>query len=162
MVDYRLAVPDDAEAGAALHRACWIEAYGGLVSRDRLELALADWGGPEKWRRYLEHGPPRHLAVADGELVGFSCAGPAREDPSPAPTRLHAVYVRAAWWGHGVGQRLLDLAIGDAPAVREVFTDNARARAFYERNGFRPWGEPKTFERLGLEEIYMVRPARSG
>ena len=55
MTDYtvtlRDAVPDDAEAGAALQRNCWREAYGGLAADPALlQARLADVG---RWVRAL-------------------------------------------------------------------------------------------------------------
>lgn len=53
---------------------------------------------------------------------------------------LYAVYVRASQYGTGLGHRLLEAAIGDAPAYLWVFEANVRARGFYARQGFEPDG----------------------
>jgi GNAT superfamily N-acetyltransferase len=105
----RVAVPTDAAAGAAMHQACWREAYGPYADPDRLAERLADterW--LSAWTRQLAGGPPRVLAEDDGELVGFAVVGANRDPDAPCPTELYAIYVRAAHWGTGLGQQLWD------------------------------------------------------
>lgn len=136
-VTLRPALPADAEAGAALHAACWREAYGPYVDAARLEGRLADterW--TSAWARQLVDGPPRVLADADGELVGFAVVGPTRDDDAATPSELYAIYTRAAWWGTGLGQRLWDAVRPRLPCSLWVLEANRRAQAFYRRNGF--------------------------
>jgi GNAT superfamily N-acetyltransferase len=158
-VALRPAVPDDAEAGADLHIACWREAYGPLVGAEPLESRLLD--RPEwvhAWEAQLAGGPPRTLAVAGDELVGFAVAGPTRDDELPVPQELYAIYVRQHWWGSGLAQALLDLAVPPAPTSLWVLESNLRARAFYARNGFAPDGGRHHYAGLDAWEIRMVRP----
>ncbi len=164
MTDYtvtlRDAVPDDAEAGAALQRN-WREAYGGLAADPALlQARLADVGRwVRAWRTQLESGPPRIVAEADGELIGFAVAGPSRDPEPPVPVELYAVYVRRLWYGTGVGQALLDAVLGDRPGSLWVLEDNLRARAFYAHNGFVADGSREWYADLGGWEIRMVRGA---
>jgi GNAT superfamily N-acetyltransferase len=158
-VELRPAVPADAEAGAAMHNACWREAYGPYADPERLAERLADterW--VEAWTRQLVAGPPRVLAEADGELVGFAVVGDNRDADAPSPTELYAIYVRAAWWGTGLGQQLWDAVRPEAACSLWVLEDNARARGFYARNGFVPDGARELYGDLGTWEIRMVRP----
>ena len=77
MIVIRLAQPEDAEAGAALHLACWREAYAGILDPQRLAAITADLDGTiEHWRTMIRLSR-RWLAEQDGELVGFAAAGPA-------------------------------------------------------------------------------------
>ena len=46
-VTLRTATVEDVEAGAALHAACWREAYAGLVDPALLQARLAD---TDRWR----------------------------------------------------------------------------------------------------------------
>jgi len=96
--------------------------------------------------------------VADdgGRLVGFASVRPAS---GAVVAHLNALYVRREHWSTGLGQRLLDSVLGDAPATLEVFRDNDRARRFYARNGFVPDGTEQQEPRLGGVEIGLVRPA---
>ncbi|HET7432729.1 MAG TPA: GNAT family N-acetyltransferase [Nocardioides sp.] len=159
----RRATVADAEAWADCHRACWQEAYGPIVDPALLAARLAD---RDAWVRRVadrlaQPRPAQWLAVADtGEAIGLAVAGPSRDDVADhAPEQLYAVYVRAAWHGHGVGQALLDRAIGTAAACLEVLEDNGRAQAFYARNGFAPTGVRKKFEPFDVWEIVMARPS---
>jgi GNAT superfamily N-acetyltransferase len=161
-VHLRPATADDAPAAARMHLSCWREAYSPFVDAELLEARLADpapW--EETWRDHVEHGPPRTLAVTGaGELVGFAVAGPSRDAELPG-LELYAIYVRFLWWGKGVGQALLDEVVGDAPCSLWVLEDNARALAFYARNGFRPDGGRELMGWLDAWEVRLVRGASS-
>ena len=155
----RPAVPADAEAGAALHMACWREAYTPYADPALLAARL---GSTDRfvaaWTKQLAAGPPRVLAEADGELVGFSVVGPNRDPDAPATTELYAIYVRQAWWGTGLGQSLWDAVRSEDSCSLWVLEDNARARGFYARNGFVADGSRELYADLGTWEIRMVRP----
>jgi ribosomal protein S18 acetylase RimI-like enzyme len=155
----RPAVPADAEAGAALHAACWREAYGPLVDAACLEERLADtdrWVAA--WRAQLVDGPPRVLAELDGDLVGFAVVGPTRDEEAVAPTELYALYIRAAWWGTGLGETLWDAVRPDAACSLWVLEGNQRAQALYRRRGFVADGARERYAGLDAWEIRMVRP----
>jgi RimJ/RimL family protein N-acetyltransferase len=53
------------------------------------------------------------------------------------------------------------MTLGGREAFLWVFRDNARARAFYLRNGFRPDGAERVEPFFGPIEIRMVRFAAS-
>jgi GNAT superfamily N-acetyltransferase len=155
----RPAVPTDAEAGATLHMACWREAYTPYADPVLLDQRLASSDRfVAAWREQLVDGPPRVLAEADGELVGFSVAGLNRDPDAPAVTELYAIYTRAAWWGTGLGQLLWDAVRPEESCSLWVLEDNARARGFYARNGFVADGARELYDDLGTWEIRMVRP----
>ena len=69
-------------------------------------------------------------AEVAGELAGFAAL---------AGDHLDHLYVAPASQGRGVGRRLLAAAKAASPRGLDllVFQRNARARAFYERSGFR-------------------------
>jgi ribosomal protein S18 acetylase RimI-like enzyme len=161
-VALRPAVPDDAEAGADLHIACWREAYGPLVGRDLLESRLHDrahWVAA--WEQQLASGPPRTVAETGDQLVGFAVTGATRdggkESGAVAAYELLAIYTRAAFWGSGVGQTLLDAVLPGDSISLWVLEDNERARGFYRRNGFVPDGAREHYAGLDSWEIRMVR-----
>jgi ribosomal protein S18 acetylase RimI-like enzyme len=143
-----------------MHAACWRESYGPYVDRRLLDERLADtarW--TTAWTKHLIDGPPRVLAEAEGELVGFAVAGPSRDEDRATPHELYALYTRAAWWGTGLGQSLWDAVRPDGPCSLWVLEDNARAQGFYRRNGFAPDGAREHYAGLDAWEIRMVRPA---
>ena len=151
----------DAEAGARCHRDCWEEAYRGLVPDAALDHALSlDADRVERWRTFAEHDPARLLAVEAADIVGFAAPAASQDDDLDL-RQLCAIYVRRSHWGSGLGQRLIDAAIGDADAFLWVLRDNPRARAFYTRNGFRPDGVEKYDPFFDAVEIRMVRRTSS-
>lgn len=134
--------PADASAIAELHVATWREAYAHLLP----EAFFSDEyiaGRHRMWEHVLTH--PREdvsirVAERDGVIVGFAWAGPsiaAEGVQPPCDRQLYAIYISAAQYGSGVGQALLDAALGTQPAVLWVAKENPRATSFYLRNGFR-------------------------
>ncbi|MDQ3703226.1 MAG: GNAT family N-acetyltransferase [Chloroflexota bacterium] len=113
----------DLEAIIAVHEAVARAAYAHIFSPEQ--------GFPreETRRRWQTYTGGLVVAEDDGQVIGFA-AFDERE--------LHALYVLPAYWGQGVGHRLL----AAAGPVWElwVLRDNARARRFYERHGWRPDG----------------------
>jgi len=139
-VTIRRATPDDAPALAHLHLDVWDDAYTGLMDQAVLDDRRANVEGRiQRWREILAEHERTLLAVGPEGLVGFAGAGPGRDnDVSPElDLELHALYVRAAWWGTGIGYALLEDAIGDRAAYLWVLAGNERAIRFYERQGFR-------------------------
>jgi GNAT superfamily N-acetyltransferase len=121
-------------------------------------------GGP-RWRTALEDGAERWIAIHPGgdevadadRVIGFAAPGISRDHDIRTALELYAIYVRKDWWGTGLANRLLDVAIGKQPAILWVLEANARARAFYSRHGFVPDGARKEETFFGEPEIRMVR-----
>lgn len=155
----RPATVDDADGIGACHLGCWRETYAGLLS--------AEWFATREesrfqanWRRTLEAAGDWSFSVAevDGRVVGFTATTPSRDDPPVRPLELAMIYLYAAQHGSGLGQALLDAAVGDRPASLWVAEANPRAIAFYRRNGFTPDGARQVLDDWeGLAEIRLVR-----
>ena len=97
------------------------------------------------------------VAEVDGEIVGWANTSTGRDADRPRDLELEGIYVLDAHHGTGVGQALLDAAVGDRPAYLWVLADNPRARAFYRRNGFEPDGTEKVDEEWDVTEVRLVR-----
>jgi ribosomal protein S18 acetylase RimI-like enzyme len=153
----RPAEPSDAEALARLHLECWREAYSGLLSpaflaAQRVEERLA------LWQRLLAgpHAERQFVAMSGGHPVGFAGSLPPAEGRDVA--ELWGIYLLKAHHGTGLGQKLLDAALGAGPAALWVAEDNPRAQAFYRRNGFTFTGARETIDDWeGLPELRMAR-----
>lgn len=144
----RPARAEDAPALAALHVACWHEAYADLlppamlaeVSVERRSLMWARILG----RSHDGPAPSVRLAVRDGRLVGFGSCGMQRT-PELADAgfdgEIAALYVRARWQRRGVGTLLMRALIADLAArgcrgmALWVLGDNAPACRFYAALG---------------------------
>ena len=154
----RPAEPTDATSGAHCHLACWREAYVDLVEPERLAALTADLAGSLRlWRRVTSGDQAPLIAVENEAVVGFIAAGPAQEPGVDADFWLRVLNVRRKYWGTGVAQRLYDAAVGNRSAYLWVLRDNARARAFYARNGFVPDGAAKIDPDFAAPIIRMVR-----
>ncbi len=152
----RRALPEDAEAFAACHLACWREAYGELWGSERFDgidvhrMAI-------RRRKEIESGNADHfLGEIDGEVIGIAIAGPTRDEDAPVEQELYGIYVREAHQGTGLANDLLAAALGDGPALLWVYRDNPRASAFYVHHDFIPDGEERA-DSVGILEIRMVR-----
>ncbi len=100
----------------------------------------------------------RLTVAADGDrIIGWAQASAGRDDDRPRELELEGLYVLDEFHGHGVGQALLDAAVGDRSAYLWVLEDNPRAQAFYRRNGFALDGVAKWDEQWRVREVRMVR-----
>ena len=88
----------------------------------------------------LDDGNPMMVAVASNTIIGW-CDVRREVFPSRAHRGTLGMGLLPEWRGRGVGRRLLDATLARArPAFRrielDVFADNARAIALYEKAGF--------------------------
>lgn len=134
----RPAVPSDAEALAHLHLDVWDDAYTGLMAQQILDdRRSAVDARIARWQGILEGDERPLLAESSEGLIGFATAGVGRDNDIDTELELMSLYVRAAWWGTGVGYALFEHAVGDRAAYLWVLAGNQRAIHFYERQGFR-------------------------
>ena len=145
-VTLRSATPADAVQLAEFARRSFAATFGPVNTPKDLELHLSRNYGPELQRREL--GDPRFatmLAEVDGKLAGYAQM---RDGPTPAsvtsprPIELLRFYVESTWHGRGVAGPLMDAVFATARARGAesvwlcVWQQNARAIAFYARQGF--------------------------
>lgn len=106
------------------------------------------------------------VAVAGDRVVGHAAGSPAADAIMPSDeehlAQLRALFVDRAYWGHGVARELHRMALAEASArgfvAIRLFTPagQARARRFYEREGWSAVGEPADSP-LGLQLIEYRR-----
>src|SRR4051812_27490508 len=107
------------------------------------------------------------VAEDDSGVAGYVALLPAADGrrPDPYPRLMHfwQLFVRAPWWGTGLARRL-HAAACEAAASRgftamRLFTpaEQARARRFYEREGWWRTDGPYMDEDLGLAVVEYRR-----
>lgn len=166
--DHRVGMPQDAAALAAVtfqaFATYWDWAPAGWSPAGRpgaheAELLAERLARPGYWCLFEE---------SDGEPVGYVVLRPAvttGENPAPIAGLGHLwhLFVRPAWWGSGVATRLLAEAMEEARrrdyAAARLWTprENARARAFYEREGWRATGAEHYSADLDLQLLEYRR-----
>jgi ribosomal protein S18 acetylase RimI-like enzyme len=147
-IGYRLATAEDAEMLAELGAHTFTQTFGHLYQPDDLEIFLQNHS-PENWDKELSD-PAFEVCVAeqDGKLVGYVKLGPPHLpfEPRGEAAELRQLYVVEEVKGQGVADALIQWVIerardlGADNLYLSVFTENHRARRFYEKYGFEPEG----------------------
>jgi ribosomal protein S18 acetylase RimI-like enzyme len=157
----RPAVASDAGDIARVHIAAWHETYTRLLPPGAFATLDDDLGArTSRWAGIIgDDVTIVHVAEVDGELVGWASSSAGRHEERPRDLELEGLYVLARHHGSGVGQALLDAALGTRPAYLWVAADNPRAQAFYRRNGFTPDGATDEHTLVGhpLPALRFVR-----
>jgi len=144
---------DDADGFSRAYEESWDAALSELVGRP-LEAFSPYEERVDSFRRTvgdLPAGAGLWVAERDGEIVGVAVR---------SGSELRSLYVAPQAWGTGVAVPLMDAAIdamhadGHAEATLWVVEANARARRFYEREGWEPTGETKETEAGPAEVRY--------
>jgi putative acetyltransferase len=115
----------DEDASVALWLRSWEATYPDIDFAERLEW----WR--QRWRSALVPTAEIVVAEASGVMIGFVTV-------EPQTFYLDQIVVAPEHWGMGVGPALIAEAKRISPQGLDldVNTDNARARAFYGKEGF--------------------------
>jgi GNAT superfamily N-acetyltransferase len=156
VVVVRPAVVGDADDLGSVHVRAWQVGYRGLMEDEYLDgLSVTD--RQRTWREGLAQPlPDRDVVVVED---------PADGRDTPGRGELWAINLEPEAWGRGLGAPLL---AGAEQALRSrgcstahlwVLEGNARARRFYEREGWAPDGGDKdgTFGGRTLREVRYGR-----
>jgi GNAT superfamily N-acetyltransferase len=131
----RRAVAQDAQGFVRAHEAAWDATLGVILGTPLGDLAPFE-ERVARFRAAFDDPPPQTgvwVAERDGDIVGIAAR---------AGNELRDLYVVPAVWGSRVAKELMDAALGDiredaaTEAVLWVGEANARARRFYEREGW--------------------------
>lgn len=141
----RLGARDDVDAALSVYERSNLARRNGVWPGRRARLAHV--------RRNLEDAASWFLVAHDGhDVVGMASVLPFRTDQGAGPVVPHTsfldlIYVAPERWGEGIGGRLLDAVIAEAPrrGSRQIHLwtherDNERARRLYRSRGFVPTG----------------------
>ncbi|MFF4730498.1 GNAT family N-acetyltransferase [Streptomyces mirabilis] len=165
-------VLSDCERVAEIRIRGWQTAYRGLMPEAYLDaLSVAEDAARRRERFGRGGGAIVNLvAERDGEVVGWACHGPYRDDEARGDgigaAELYAIYVDPERAGAGVGRALLTESIARCAAAGHermllwVLEGNTRARRFYAQAGFGPDGGEEPFDVDGVA-VPEVRYART-
>ncbi len=171
MIAIREASLSDAVALGRMHVEAWRAAYRGTMPDDFL-ASLDPEGRAARWRERLAtrtEGRATFVVTGEiGEAYGFASVGPARDEPGERG-ELYAINVAPRAWGTGAGRALLARAtraledFGHREAILWVLRENARARRFYQREGWQQTGDRvDTVSENGFSfQVHELRYARA-
>ncbi|WP_313814544.1 GNAT family N-acetyltransferase [Glutamicibacter sp.] len=163
--DYRIRVAslEDVRPALEMKLEAWRQAYKNFRDEDfflfheqQLEAQVA-W-----WERGLASGAQFIIAEnTSGEIIGLAGGTPSIDEDQDAGVdiELGMLYILEDHYGSGLGGHLLDVVLGQRPALLWVLEGNDRAIAFYRKHGFEFDGtsEELTGSWRGLTELRMVR-----
>lgn len=167
MTSVRAAVPADARDVARVHVRSWQWAYRGLLAQDYLDELDPDvWANRYTFGRMGFRLPYTQVAVDGPTVCGLVTTGLCRDDGLPNCGELIAIYVDPAYLHTGVGRLLMTAArtrlgaVGVTAAALWVLDGNARARRFYELDGWRRDGARRasTYGDVSVAEVRYRRP----
>jgi diamine N-acetyltransferase len=134
---------EDAEALAVVGAATFLDTFAGLLSGDAIVAQCSRAHAASAYAMLLAQGARAWLAEAtDGEApIGYALVTePDLPGASAADIELKRIYSLSRFHGQGIGSALLTAAIRAAAGrdrlVLGVYRGNARALAFYRKQGF--------------------------
>ncbi len=143
-ISYRRGGPEDAVAIDRLFRTVFCDTFAHLYRPEDLDAFLSKFT-PDAWTAELsDERYAFQVAEADGQVIGFAKLGPPElpvEGKRPW-VELRQLYISSEWRGAGAARELMDWAFAEARArggeelYLTVYTENWRARRFYEKYGF--------------------------
>ena len=149
----------DADAFVRAYELSWDAMAGPVVGKRLADLAPLE-SRLESFRAGLEQtSPDVRVLVAERDAAIVGIATCVRDGVT---CELRSLYVVPEAWGTGVGQLLMKAALdamrerGASEATLWVVDANARARRFYEREGWTPDGETRASP-LGPQEVRYRR-----
>ena len=149
-MNLRRANGDDAAKLALIGAASFLETFANDHPGDATVAFIRDYHSEAAWVANLNRP---HSAVWIVEEVAGCPIGYAVLDAATLPgseagdAELKRIYVLSRWHSTGIGRALFDVAVSEARArgaarmVLSVYTRNARAIRFYEKQGFSAIGE---------------------
>ena len=144
-VTFRMAGTDDAPALSKLGAETFTETFGHLYDPSDLATFLLNHD-EANWRQELADPEFAVLLAIDeqGNEVGYAKVGPPHLpfEPRGVGVELRQFYLLAPFHGQGLADQMMQWVIDEAEKrggdhlYLSVFTENHKARRFYERWGF--------------------------
>jgi ribosomal protein S18 acetylase RimI-like enzyme len=141
---FRRATADDAATLSDLGRRTFIETFGHLYRPEDLASFLRNHDEAKWVADLVDPALSVQLVEEDGVAAGYAKVGPLSlpvETTRPA-SELRQFYILKPYQGAGLAPPMMDWVLGEARArgaealYLSVYTENHRARRFYDRYGF--------------------------
>lgn len=157
----------DAETLSAIGAETFVETFGHLYPPDDLARFLREAYDLDRTRADLaDPKKASWLVEADGAAIGYALAGPCglpHAEVTPRCGELKRIYLRKAWQGGGLGQRLFAETMawleaeGRSSVWLGVWSENHGAQRFYARQGFEKAGEYGFAVGSTVDREYILR-----
>ncbi len=154
----KISQDDDFDEISSIYAKSWQTAYRGIITDDYLDkLDNANWSVVLRTSSWVTL-----VLIEDGKYIGTSsvCAG--RDEDKRDWGEIISIYLLPEYIGRGCGGALLDAAVAELKAMGFSFVylwvleENARARAFYEKNGF-TLSPDRHIDNHGGKDLTVVR-----
>ena len=137
----RAATPADALRLSLVASATFLETFAGMIDGDALVRHCETAHDPGGLAAVMQAGALAWLAEVDGAPVGYAMlATPALDAAQDGDIELKKIYLLSRFHGSGAARDLFDAVLAGAGGHRRmvlgVKADNARAIAFYRKQGF--------------------------
>jgi diamine N-acetyltransferase len=137
---------EDSQALADIGRETFFDTFGHLYPIEDADFFAQERFSLARTRQDIaEAGRFIKLAFEGEALIGFLDCGPVKLPvslPVDSGLEVYRLYLRGPAHGRGIAQTLMDIAItwareqGAQSLFLGVYSDNARAQAFYRKYGF--------------------------
>jgi ribosomal protein S18 acetylase RimI-like enzyme len=140
VISIRRARSEDAAALSGVFDSAWREAYLGIIPGVALDRMIAR-RGPRWWLSTVSRGRPLVVLDVAEAVAGYVSYGRCRDRSLPAEGEIDELYLAPEYQGLGFGTRMFKAVRNDLTdrGIKRVavwsLSENARARAFYERLG---------------------------
>ncbi|WP_033073917.1 GNAT family N-acetyltransferase [Sphingopyxis sp. MWB1] len=162
----RPATREDAAALALIGAATFLETFSGILDGDAIIAHCERAHSRAAYEAYLDAGAQAWLAeIEPGHApIGFALAStPDLAAARPGDWELKRIYALSRFHGSGLGAALMQAAVAAAAPYQRlllgVYARNARAIAFYRKQGFEPIAE-RQFDVGGklYDDLVLARP----
>lgn len=132
-------------------------AFSDFVTRETMDACAREDSCITMLQGIFREGKVRFLIGERSGMLAWQYAGEEAE--------LIAIHSLPESWGTGLGHAMLTKAleqIGERTVFLWAFKENARARRFYEKHGFRWDGQERASEFDGAVEVRYVKRKKEG
>ena len=158
MIIRKVTASDNFETIGEIYASSWKASYRNIIPQDYLDNLKGS-----RWATRIAKSQYTAFVVMEGEkYIGTSSISPARDEELQGWGEIISIYVLPEYFGKGYSQPLLEHVIGALAKQGYndiylwVLSENARARRFYEKNGFQKTSHIKNIT-IGGKDLKEIR-----